>query len=474
MNCKNFILCLLLPLFSGNSFGQKQSVVNRLDSLFQALAAQNQFSGSVLIAEKGKVLYMGGKGFRDELTQQPNNAQTIFELASCSKQFIGVGIALLHQEGMINYNDDITRYLPELPHFRGVKIYNLLRHTSGIPEYLAGFRKDWDNDKIATNQDVINYYAVQKDTLKFQPDSRYQYCNTNYAFLATIIERVSGQDIELYLSEKIFKPLKMDRTFIYNRRLLPRKISNYAYGYVWLKNSFEKTTDDDERLGGTRMSYYMDGIVGSAKVNSTVEDLYKWINALKSNQLLSRQEFDEVMAISHTSNNKAVNYGFGFEVRKKDGKLFSYGHTGSWDGYTTLVYYNVRQDRSIIILNNFEKGVCPYDNIAEILDNKRSSNPLPKKVDLSAPSIQKYVGEYIDPESPSTKHIITYLQQHLIYNTNEMNWDMRFFPTSENTFQAIRQGGADGVLKFTLQSDGTMALEMTQYGQIVGKGVLKR
>lgn len=125
-------------------------------------------------------------------------------------------------------------------------------------------------------------------------------------------------------------------------------------------------------------------------------------------------------------------------------------------------------------MNNFEKGVCPYDNIAEILDNKPSSNPLPKKVDLPAPSIRKYAGEYIDPESPSTKHIITYLEQHLIYNTNDLNWDMRFFPIAENTFHAIRQGGADGVLKFTLQSDGTMALEMTQYGQVIGKGVRKK
>jgi CubicO group peptidase (beta-lactamase class C family) len=474
MNCKTLILCLLLPLLCGNSLGQNRSSISkRLDSLFSALTVQNQFSGSVLIAEKGKVLYKGGKGLRDELTREPNNAQTVFELASCSKQFTGVAIALLHREGKIDYNADITRYLPELNHFKGVTIYNLLRHTSGVPECLAGFRKDWKNDRIATNKDVIDYYAIRKDTLEFQPDSRYRYCNTNYALLATIIERVSGQDIGTYLSEKIFKPLKMDRTFIYNRRLSPREISNYAYGYVWLKNSFEKATEDDEKSGGARMSYYMDGIVGNAKVNSTVEDLYKWISALKSDQLLTRQEFNEVMATSYTSNNKAVSYGFGFEVRKKDDSILSYGHTGCWDGYITFIYYNVAKDRTVIVLNNFEKGVCPYDNIAEILDNKPSSNRLPKKVDLPAPSISKYAGEYIDPESPSTKHTLTYLDKHLIYNTNEVNWDMRFFPISENSFQAIRQGGADGVIKFTLQSDGTIALEMTQYGQIVGKGIRK-
>ncbi|HTN47290.1 MAG TPA: serine hydrolase domain-containing protein [Flavipsychrobacter sp.] len=471
MKLKNLVLSILLPLIAVCSFAQKQPVTSRLDSLFRTLAGQNQFSGSVLIAEKGKVLYKGGKGFRNELTKELNNTQTIFELASCSKQFIGVGIALLHRQGKINYEDDITRYIPELSNFKGVKIYNLLRHTSGIPEYLAGFREDWKNDKIATNQDVIRYYAARKDTLEFQPDSRYQYCNTNYAFLATIIERVSGQDIGIYLSEKIFKPLKMDRTFIYNRRLSPQKIDNYAYGYVWLKNSFDKITEDDERYGGSRMSYYMDGIVGNAKVSSTVEDLYKWITALKNNQLLSQQEFDEVMTISYTSNNKAVNYGFGFDVRKKDGKIISYGHTGSWDGYITFIYYNAQKDRTIIVLNNFDKGVCPYENIVEILDNEPSDKPMAKKVDLPESALRTFAGEYIDPETPSIKHIITYLDKHLVYNTDKLAWDMRFFPTSENTFQAIRQGGVDGVIKFTLQNDGKMTLEMSQYKQIIGKGV---
>lgn len=474
MNYRDLILSILLLLTGNYCSGQKQHIEHRLDSLFNALAAQNQFNGSVLIAEKGTVLYKSGKGYSNELTKEQNNTQTIFELASCSKQFIGVAIALLHRDGRINYTDDITRYIPELFNFKGVKIYDLLRHTSGIPEYLAKFREDWKNDRIATNQDVINYYAARRDTLEFQPNARNQYCNTNYAFLATIIERVSGQSIDIYLSEKIFKPLKMYRTFIYNRRLSSRKIENYAYGYVWVKNSFEKVTEDDPRSGRPRMTYYMDGIVGNAKVNSTVEDMYKWINALKSNQLLSQQEFDEVMKISRTEDNKNVNYGFGFEVRKKDDKISSYGHTGSWDGYITLVYHNVPNDRTIIVLNNFDKGVCPYDPILEILDNKPPSNSLPQKVNLQEANLRKFAGEYIDPEDPSTKHIITYLDQHLIYNTDKVNWDMRFFPISENTFQAIRQGGADGVMKFTPQSDdGPMQLEMTQYGQIIGNGVRK-
>lgn len=470
MNLKNLILSAFCLIVSGKSAAQQQPVEKRLDSLFNALAAQNQFNGSVLIAEKGKVLYKAGKGYSNETSQELNNPQTVFELASCSKQFVGVGIALLHKEGKINYTDDITKYIPELANFKGVSIYNLLRHTSGVPEYLESFRENWKSNTIATNNDLIRYYAARKDTLDFATGSAHRYCNTNYAFLATIIERVSGKSLNEYLNAKIFKPLNMTNTFVYNRRLAPKHIKNYAYGYVWIRNSFEKATEDDPKVG--RMdAYYMDGIVGGAKINSTVEDLYKWYNALNSNKLLTKQEFADITELSSTSTGKKVNYGFGFDVSIKNDKLYSYGHTGSWDGYITLTYHNVEKDRTIIVLNNFDKGVAPYQNIVGILDGVSVENLIPKKIDLTEKEISNFAGVYIDPDDPSSKHMITYLNNHLLYNTDKVGWDMRFFPTSSNTFQAIRQGGTDGVMKFSKQPNGELMLEMTQYGQLIGQGV---
>lgn len=471
MNFKNLIITALLFLTTHICAGQKNNTASRLDSLFTSLSEQNQFSGSVLIAEKGKIIYKAGKGFANEKTKERNNSQTIFELASCSKQFIGVGIALLHRDGKINYTDDITVHIPELSNFKGVKIYDLLRHTSGIPEFLGKFREDWKTKKIATNQDVINYYAQRNDTLEFKPTSTHQYTNTNYVLLATIIERISEQKIEDYLSIKIFKPLKMDRTFIYNRRENPKKLKNYAYGYTWVKNSFEKATEDDPKIGDMT-AYYLDGIIGNAKVNSTVEDIYKWINAIKNNTLLSQKEFDEVMETTKTADNQDVSYGFGFEVRKNKNNV-SYGHTGSWDGYITFIHYNSANDRTIIVLNNFRNGVYPYETINEIIDNKPGTKEFIKMINLEESEIKKYTGDYVDIKDNAEKHMITYLNGYLIYNTDKENWDMRFFPTSNNTFQAVRQGGTDGVMTFTKLTDGTMKLEMTQYGQVIGNGIRK-
>lgn len=455
-----------------STFGQKNHTEKRLDSLFTSLAAQNQFSGSVLIAEKGKIIYKGGKGYSNELSKELNNSKTIFELASCSKQFTGVGIALLHRAKKLEYTDDITKYLPELSSFKGVSIYDLLHHTSGIPEFLFGnFTQDWKNERIATPQDVVAYYAERKDTLEFPPHSQESYTNTNYVLLAVIIERASGQTLDAYLAEKIFRPLKMDNTFIYSRRLAPRKLKNYAFGYEWIKNSFEKATPDDERIGKMPF-YFMDGVYGAAKVNSTVEDLYKWMNAIKNNQLLTAQEFEDVMAITKTSDGKEVKYGFGFDVRKGSNSI-SYGHTGSWDGYITLMHYSSKSDRTVIVLNNFKNGTCPYETISEILDNKPSSNEFVKKTDQKEEVIKQYVGEYADPENPDEKHVITYLDGHLVYNTTKLDWDMRFFPSSASVFQAIRQGGTNGVMEFKPQEDGSMQLEMTMYGQVIGRGIRK-
>lgn len=463
------ILTSALILAGTGSFGQKNNPAKRLDSLFTALTAQNQFNGSVLIAQKGKVIYKAGFGYSNELSKEQNNPQTIFELASCSKQFTGVGIALLHREKKLDYTDDITVYLPELTGFKGVTVYDLLHHTSGIPEFLVGFREDWKNERIATPQDVVHYYADRKDTLEFQPGSKHDYTNTNYVLLAVIIERVSGKTWENYLAEKIFRPLKMDRTFSYSRRVAPRKLKNYAFGYVWIPDSFEKAPEDDPRIGEMGV-YYMDGVYGAAKVQSTVEDLYKWMDAIKTNKLLTREEFDEVMAVSKTSANKDVNYGFGFEVRKRTDRI-SYGHTGSWDGYITLMHYDSGSDLTVLVLNNFKNGVCPYVNIHEIVANKPCSPEYTKKIALKEEEIKSFAGTYTDPEDVTQKHLVTYLDGHLIYNTDQLKWDMRFFPVAGNKFQAIRQGGTDGVMEFTTQADGTMKLQMTQYDQLIGQGV---
>ncbi len=198
-------ILIVLSLLSGICSGQQQNPAKLLDSLFKALNEQNQFNGSVLIAEKGKIIFEKGYGYSNEATKRHNDPGTIFELASCSKQFTAAAIVLLKRQGKLKYEDKIARYLPELSFWDSVSIYELLRHTSGLPHYLTDMPKGPDSTKIATNEDVIRFYAARKDTLLFVPNSRHQYCNTNYVLLANIVERISGQTFagffqKIYLS----------------------------------------------------------------------------------------------------------------------------------------------------------------------------------------------------------------------------------------------------------------------------------
>lgn len=461
------LICLLLSsnLFSQNLFKQK------LDSVFSMMHNQNQFSGTVLVAEGGKIIFMKGYGYQDLQLNKKNSTETIYELASCSKQFTAGAIVLLHRSGKLRYEDSISKFIPELAQWGKVTIYDLLRHTSGIPEYLIDMSAAWNHNKIATNDDLINFYASKRDSLSFKPGSRYNYSNTNYALLATIVERTSGMGLAEFSKRNIFFPLNMHHTFIYNSRQNPQNIRNRATGFVWKKNSFERITSENPNYGDS-LVYYLDGIVGNAKINSTVSDVFKWVTALKENSFFTSEEFTLMTLVTKTHAGRSVPYGFGLDLSGSSDNL-SFGHTGSWDGYSTFVYHNMGKDRTIITLQNSKMGAYPFKSISQILDQKPIGIEYVKKVSLPWEEIKKFAGIYIDKDNDGAQHEIAFLDGHLIYNTKEINWDMRFFPVDRNRFKAIRQGGSEGELRFSETKKGNIILEMLQSGKIIGTGLKK-
>ncbi|KQR67461.1 serine hydrolase [Pedobacter sp. Leaf176] len=466
------ITTMLLGLITSlNAFSQTR-VQLKIDSVFRMMHAQRQFNGTVLIADGGKVIFSKGYGHRDTLSRHGNTRETIYELASCSKQFTAAAIVLLHRKGMLRYEDSLVKFIPELASWKGVTIYNLLRHTSGIGEYFIDMSAGWDHKKIATNDDLIRFYASRQDSLLFTPNSKHQYTNTNYALLATIVERVSGLSLAEFLKKQIFLPLKMNHTFIYNSRQHPEKIRNRATGYVWKRNSFDKITSENPAYGDSFV-FYLDGIVGNAKVNSNVNDVYKWIRALKDKTFFSSEEFNLMTAVTKTSSGKSIPYGFGLDLSGNNDDL-SFVHTGSWDGYATFIHHNMSKDRSVIVLQNFKMGAYPFKTISQILNNQPIGVEYAKKISLPRAAVEKFTGVYLDVDTNGGQQKITFLDGYLIHNSKAVQWDMRFFPINENCFQAIRQGGADAVLKFTEMVNGDTKLEMLQRGKVIGTALKKK
>ena len=191
------------------------------------------------------MIYKKSFGIANEETKQPLNENSIFEIASITKQFTAMAIMMLNEKGKLNLDDDISKFIPELAFYKGITIRHLLNHTSGLPDYMELFEKIFDKSKIATNKDIISIFAQRQPKVLFTPNSKHDYCNTGYALLASIIEKVSGETYPNFLQKAIFKPLGMKNTFVYKRRLTPKQIDNYAYGYVYSDSLKKYALPDD-------------------------------------------------------------------------------------------------------------------------------------------------------------------------------------------------------------------------------------
>lgn len=385
--------CVLMSLLT---FGQ-DTHNRQLDSLFTSLYNKKMFNGNVLVAEKGAIIFAESYGLANEATNQKLDNNSVFELASVSKQFTAMGIVLLEKKGKLKYDDPISTYIPELGFYEGISIRNLLHHTSGLPDYMELFDNKWDKTRFATNQDIVNELAKYKPELIFQPGEKYEYSNTGYALLALIIERISKKSFGTFLNENIFQPLAMNNTFVYQSRFKPEKIDNYARGYV--NDSLGNKVLPDS-FGKEFYTYYLDGIVGDGMVNSTTEDLLKWDRALYADELVNSKDKEFIFNPGKTKDGKETHYGFGWAVEKSEkyGKIVN--HSGGWAGYITFIERQTDHDKTIIILqnNSTELSALPVREVRKILYNESLTTGHLEPITLTSKELDKYVGEYFNED----------------------------------------------------------------------------
>ncbi|MCT3899207.1 beta-lactamase family protein [Elizabethkingia anophelis] len=438
---------ILFIAVSSFVYGQKEK---KLDSLFTSLYAAKEFNGNVLVAEKGKVIYEKSFGLANEKTQQKLDKNTVFELASVSKQFTAMGIVQLEKEGKLSYNDPLTKYFPELSFYKPITIDNLLHHTSGLPDYMSLFDKNWDKKKFATNKDIVEMLAKYKPELLFVPGDKYEYSNTGYALLGLIIEKVSKQSYGDYLNKKIFKPLGMANTRVYRSRYKPEKISNYALGYVVDSLENKKLLDD---LGKEYYTYYLDGIVGDGMVNSTTGDLLKWDRALYGDKLVNQKDKDLIFSSIVTKDNKDTRYGYGWAIDTKYpfGKIAN--HSGGWAGYITFIERDLDYDKTIIILqnNDSEAASSPVKQLRNILYDIK-----PIKVDLA--TLQKYAGKYTKKNS---KTFEVFFENNKLYVPLNPQVKLELEAISTNKFK-VRDFSPDVFYEFKILDDGSIKCNMSQ------------
>lgn len=361
-------LCLLLFSFSfckgehdDNELIEPSVTIN-VDSIFTDLAtddlakkhksadaffthlAKSGMNGVVLYAEQGQVVYEKAFGARNLNTRHPDSLRIDdqFQLSSDSKMFTAEAVMILFAQGKLDYDADVRSYISEFP-YEGVTVRNLLNHRSGLPRYDSMADEFWpDRTKPFSNEELIKMLAERKPDVYAAPDVTFFYNNINYALLASVVERVSGQHFEDFMRENIFGPLGMNRSYIYSMR------NDTA---VSLYMDCDVQGHELYRSGPVReQNDYLNGVMGDKIMFSTVDDIYKFMQALDCNVLLPDSIQCEAFKPGSDFWKRGENYGFGWRMNEKHpGTVF---HFGWWKGYRSAIIRNVAQNRVLIVLTN--------------------------------------------------------------------------------------------------------------------------
>jgi len=348
------VLIFLIVFFTSSL--QAQTTNQKIEELIQKYVELDQFSGTVLLAKEGNILYAKAFGEANKSYQIKNNIDTKFNIASMGKMFTGVSILQLEERGKLNINDPVSKYLKGFPFGNKITIKHLLSHTSGLSNYMRHSVYRANRGKRYVINDIIPFIYEQK--LEFNtPGKQFGYSNSGMVVLGAIIEKVSGKTYSNYITENIFVPAQMTNT---EMRFWDDVVQNRALGY--LKSVSGKYTNTIY----TNSSPQSDG-----GILSTVEDLLKFDRALYSpllvNDISKEKLFKAVIP--------KITYGLAFQVEHKNGNKVV-GHGGGLPGFSSYFSRYLKDKYTIIALSNYDRisrNIVYY--IEDILFNKTYQLP---------------------------------------------------------------------------------------------------
>ena len=306
-----------------------EKIEDKINNLLALLSEYGMFSGCVLVANKGHLIYNGAFGYANREIQKRTTSDSVFYIASVSKQLTAMSIMLLEHAGVLSFSDALSDFLPEFHTYaEKVTIEHLLTHTSGIPDhYVSGIYKP-----DLTNGHVVEF-LLRQNKIDFEPGECFRYSNGGYVLLALIAEQVSGQKFHSLLKSQIFEPLGMSKTVVFDES--KPAIRDRAIGY-----NADGALNDYEIL-----------TTGEGGVFSTVGDLFKWDRALHSEILIPTHKLKRAFSPHTLNHGKKSNYGYGWALKEyQNESLVSHG--GRMSGYRSYIERNIHSENTIIILNN--------------------------------------------------------------------------------------------------------------------------
>ena len=315
-----------------------QKVSNKLDSLLQRINKRHDFHGSVLVAKNGKIVYNNQVGYADFRKKELLNKTSLFQLASVSKQFTAAAIMMLYERNQIKLTDTVNSYFPDFP-YEGVTIKNLLNHTAGLPKYFWVAEHKWKKEKAPTNSEMMDLFASSDVQRFFKPGRNFDYSNTGYLVLASIVEKVSGSSFSTFVKRNIFLPLEMNDSYVYNienKNVKNNQLHGYRLYKGWKHLKINNTVND--------------AIVGDKNIYTTSKDLFKWTLGLNNGILVSQESLNLMYTKGETIYKRKIPYGFGFRIDPKDNNIIY--HHGKWNGFSTGLTQYLEDNLVVIVLEH--------------------------------------------------------------------------------------------------------------------------
>ena len=334
-----FITFSTISAFSQNT---NKELINKIDSYLES-SVTNGFSGAVLVSKRGEIILSKGYGWADRENKIPNSPSTVFNIGSVTKQFTASAILKLVEQGKIKTSDKISSYFTQTPiDKRDITIHQLLTHTSGVSNRTGGFRYD----EASKEQFLKEFFESE---LHSKPGKKYQYANANYIMLTVILELVSGQTYSSFLKEHLFEPAQMKST---GYKSINFSTERLAHGYYYNRDG-EKWADwgtTQQHLPYNNEHWYS---IGKGDIHSTIEDLYKWHNALKNNVVLTKKT-RKIQETAYVAENDKMTsyYGYGWAISHSNRDTKIVAHNGSNGLYFADFVRFIDDDVVVIYITN--------------------------------------------------------------------------------------------------------------------------
>ncbi|MDN4014881.1 serine hydrolase domain-containing protein [Chryseobacterium gambrini] len=322
-----------------NQVANKASLANYINSYYQKVWENGDLSGGILVAKGDNIIYENYRGFAREGNQNPIDKNTPLHVASVSKTLTAMAMLKLVEAGKVNLSDHLTQYFPGFP-YPNVTVKTLLDQRSGLPKYEYFITKIQPapaelSKTFLTNEDILNMIIKYKPDLARETDTGFMYCNTNFAMLALIIEKVTKVPFPQAMKEMVFDPLKMKNSYIFQEKDIPTASQSFYYGGNKLYPL--------DRL---------DLIYGDKNVYTTPRDLYSFSKAMFSKDFLKPELMQQVFTPYSNEKFGMNNYGFGFRMKIFDnGEKLTY-HNGWWHGTNSVFAHLLKSKVTIIAIGN--------------------------------------------------------------------------------------------------------------------------